>query len=347
MSKRKIVVGVIIAAAIVIPSVVYSIAVSAGSTFSKTVRIGYFPNISHAQALIGAANETFEQFLDDANVEYKVFNAGPSAIEALFTDQVDIVYVGPNPAINGYMRTHGEGLRVIAGATSGGVLFVARADSGIESPEDLQGKRLVAPQYGNTQDISLKSYVTENGLKLAEYGGSVFVLSAKGPDTVILFLKKEIDGAWVPEPWGTILVRDANGRIFLDERDLWPDGEFATTLLVARSEFLEEHPALMRRVLEAHVETTLWMNEHPEEAEKIVRAQLREIMGQELPEGVIHESFSRMEFTYTPMKFSLFKFAERAYDLGMLGRDRPDLAGIYYAAPLNEVLLERNLPIVE
>ncbi|MFQ5920880.1 MAG: aliphatic sulfonate ABC transporter substrate-binding protein [Nitrososphaerales archaeon] len=346
MSRKSIIVGAVVAAAIVI-SVAFSSASSLDTTFSNTVRIGYFPNISHAQALVGAANGTFEQALGDTRVEYKIFNAGPASIEALFTDQVDIVYVGPNPAINGYIRTDGEGLRVIAGAASGGVLFVVRTDSGIDSAGDLYGKKLAAPQYGNTQDISLKSYIIENDLRLAEHGGSVYVLSAKSPDTVLLFLKKEIDGAWVPEPWGTILVKDAGGRIFLDERDLWPEGEFATTLVVARSEFLEEHPDLVGKVLEAHVETTLWINEHPEQAQEIVRAQLKNIMGQELPEDVIRDSFPTMEFTYRPMEFSLFEFAERAYDLGMLGREKPEIADIYYAATLNDVLLQKNLSIVE
>ena len=348
MNKRKSVVIVAIAAAVVLSSIAYSSMSSANvDTFSNTVRIGYFPNISHAQALVGVANGTFERALEGTNVQYKTFSAGPAAIEALFTNQVDITYVGPNPAINGYMRTHGEGLKVIAGAASGGVLFVVRADSDIESLNDLAGKKLTSPQYGNTQDISLKSYLIENGLKLAEYGGNVHVLSAKNPDTMILFLKKEIDGAWVPEPWGTILVKNANGKIFLDERDLWPDGEFATAVLVVRSDFLDKHPDLVKKVLQAHVETTLWINEHPKEAEETVNAQLKILMGKELPADIMHEAFSRMQVTYRPMKFSLFKFAEEAYELGMFGREKPDLSGIYYTSLLNEVLQEKELPLVE
>ncbi len=346
MNRKKVVAGAAIAAAVIISSVVYSTASSTEPTFSNTVRIGFFPNLSHAQALIASANGTFERHLGDTKVEYKMFNAGPSAIEALFTNQVDITYVGPNPAINGYLRTDGEGLRVIAGAASGGALFVVRADSGIESPADLQGKKLASPQYGNTQDVSLKSYIIENGMKLAEHGGNVYVLSATPADAMILFLKKEIDGAWVPEPWGTILVKDANGRIFLDERNLWPDKEFATTLLVVRTDFLEVHPDLVRKVLEAHVETTLWINEHPEQAEKIVGTRLKELVGKELPPDVIHQAFQGMKFTYEPMEFSVSKFAESAYDLGMLGGERPDLAGIYYTEALDEILLERNLIIV-
>jgi NitT/TauT family transport system substrate-binding protein len=344
--KRNSVIAAAVAAVIIL-SIVYSIQLPSSAVFSDTVRIGYFPNISHAQAVVGTANGSFDRALEGTNVQYKVFSAGPAAIEALFTNQVDITYVGPSPAINGYIRTQGEGLNVIAGAASGGVLFVVRADSGIQSPNDLAGKKITSPQYGNTQDTSLKSYIKENGLKLAEFGGNVYVLSVKNSDNMILFLKKEIDGAWVPEPWATLLVKNANGKVFLDERDLWPDKEFATTVLVARSEFIDKHPDLVKKVLQAHVETTLWINEHPEEAEKVINARLKALVGRELPADVMHEAFSRLQVTYEPMKTSLTRFAEEAFELGMLGREKPDLSGIYYAQLLNEVLKEKDLPIVE
>lgn len=346
MRKRNSVIAAAVAAVIIL-SIVYSIQLPSSAVFSDTVRIGYFPNISHAQAVVGTANGSFDRALEGTNVQYKVFSAGPAAIEALFTNQVDITYVGPSPAINGYIRTQGEGLNVIAGAASGGVLFVVRADSGIQSPNDLAGKKITSPQYGNTQDTSLKSYIKENGLKLAEFGGNVYVLSVKNSDNMILFLKKEIDGAWVPEPWATLLVKNANGKVFLDERDLWPDKEFATTVLVARSEFIDKHPDLVKKVLQAHVETTLWINEHPEEAEKVINARLKALVGRELPADVMHEAFSRLQVTYEPMKTSLTRFAEEAFELGMLGREKPDLSGIYYAQLLNEVLKEKDLPIVE
>ncbi|MFQ5969530.1 MAG: aliphatic sulfonate ABC transporter substrate-binding protein [Nitrososphaerales archaeon] len=351
MSRRNSVVVAIITSIVigVFVSIAYVLSSTNVNTFSDNiVRIGYFPNLSHAPVLVGLASGTFEQVLgDEVKLDYKVFNAGPAAIEALFTNQVDITYVGPTPAINGYLRTNGEGLRIIAGAASGGTLFVVRADSGIDSSEDLVGKKLASPQYGNTQDVSLKSYIIEHGLQLAQYGGNVHVLSAKNSDIMTLFLKKEIDGAWVPEPWGTILIRDANGKIFLDERDLWPDGEFATTVLIVNAEFVDKRPDLVKKFLHAHVETTLWIKEHPKEAEEVVNAQLKSLLGKELPMDVVHEAFSRMEVTYSPMKFSLFKFADEAYELGLLERERPDLSDIYYTSLLNEVLKERNLQIIQ
>lgn len=346
MTKRGIaILAVILAVVGTVAIVSFYVNKNVEVSASNTVRIGYFPNISHAQALVGVERGTFEKALGSAvDARYKTFNAGPSAIEALFTNQIDMAYVGPSPVINGYIRSH-EGLNVIAGAASGGVVFVVRADANIQSPSDFAGKKFASPQYGNTQDISLKSFIVSNGYKLAQYGGNVHVLSAKNSDIMTLFLKKELDGAWVPEPWGTLLVKNANGKILLDERDLWTDREFATTLLVVNTKFLQDHPELVKKVLRAHVETTLWINEHPEQAEQIVNKQLEKIFGKALPADVLHESFSRMKFIYSPMKPSVMKFADEAYELDLLGREKPDLSGIYYTELLNEVLREKELSL--
>ena len=347
MNKRNgAIAAVIIVVVASIALVYFSTGKSTDVSASNTVRIGYFPNLSHAQALVGVANGTFEQTLGDTvSVQYKTFNAGPSAIEALFTNQIDIAYVGPSPAINGYMRSD-EGLKIIAGSTSGGVVFVVRSDANIESHSDFAGKKFASPQYGNTQDVSLKSYIMNNGHRLAQYGGDVHVLSAKNSDIMTLFLKKELDGAWVAEPWGTLLVKNANGKIFLDERDLWKDGEFATVLIIVNAKFLQSHQDLVKKVLKAHVETTLWINEHPEQAEEIVNKQIEKILRKPLPPDVLHESFSRIKFTYDPMEESVRKFAEEAYELRLI-EEKPDLSGIYYTELLNEVLTEKELSLVQ
>src|ERR671919_358728 len=197
----------------------------------KTLRIGYFPNINHAQAVIGLGRGDFQKALgDNVEVTTQIFNAGPSAIEALFASQIDVVYIGPNPAINGYVQSNGEALRIISGAASGGAVFVVRNDSGINSPQDLANKKFSSPQLGNTQDVALRKYLLDNGYKTKENGGNVEVVYAKPSDILTLILKKEIDGAWVPEPWGARLIKEANARIFLDERDLWPPkGQFVTS----------------------------------------------------------------------------------------------------------------------
>jgi len=216
----------------------------------KELKIGYFPNINHAQAVIGIGNGNFQRVLGE-NVEIKsfIFNAGPSAIEAVFAKQVDVAYIGPNPAINGYVISEGKSIRVIAGASSGGAIFVMREDTGITSTADFANKKFASPQLGNTQDVALRTYLLDHGYKTVENNGNVHVLPAKNPDIVTLFLKKDIDGAWVPEPWGERLIKEANGKLFLDERDLWPDGKFVTGLIVVRTDYLQNNPDVIENIL--------------------------------------------------------------------------------------------------
>jgi len=310
----------------------------------KVLRIGYFPNINHAQAVIGIGNEDFQKVLGN-NIEIKplVFNAGPSAIEALFAKQVDVTYVGPNPAINGYVVSGGEDIRIISGASSGGAVFIIRADSGIESAKDFANKKFASPQLGNTQDVALRNYLIENGYKTTENGGNVTVLPAKNPDILTLFLKKEIDGAWVPEPWGERLIKEANGKLFLDERDLWPDGKFVTGLIVARSEYLKQNPDVIEKFLKAHVEETQWINNNKEEAIKAFNTELKKLTGQTIPEDTLKESLTRLELTYDPIQQSLYKSANDAFDIGFLGKTKPDLSNIFDLNIQNKILEEKAL----
>ena len=310
----------------------------------KVLRIGYFPNINHAQAVIGIGNGDFQKVLGN-NIEIKplVFNAGPSAIEALFAKQVDVTYVGPNPAINGYVVSGGEDIRIISGASSGGAVFIIRADSGIESAKDFANKKFASPQLGNTQDVALRNYLIENGYKTTENGGNVTVLPAKNPDIVTLFLKKEIDGAWVPEPWGERLIKEANGKLFLDERDLWPDGKFVTGLIVARSEYLKQNPDVIEKFLKAHVEETQWINNNKEEAIKAFNTELKKLTGQTIPEDTLKESLTRLELTYDPIQQSLYKSANDAFDIGFLGKTKPDLSNIFDLNIQNKILEEKAL----
>lgn len=317
-------------------------------TSAKIVRLGFFPNITHSQALVGVARGEFQKALGkDVRLEAKAFNAGPLAIEAIFAGQIDIVYVGPNPAINGYIKSKGKALRIIAGATSGGAVFVVRKDSGIKSAKDFRGKKFASPQLGNTQDVALRSYLKKNGYELAEKGGDVAVVPVANPDILTLFKKKEIDGAWVPEPWGARLVKEAGGRIFLDERDLWPDGKFVTANVVARRDFLEKNPELVKKILKAHVELTEWINGNPDEAKKIANAEIKKLTQKALPEAVLDDGWSRLEVTYDPVSSSLVESAKRAFNLGFLGKEKPDLSRIYDLAILNEVLKEKGLSKVQ
>jgi len=342
-----------IAAAIIAAIVISSLANAGIQLFPTgtadtidTIRVGYFPNISHAQAVIGLGNGDYQKALGDVKIETQIFNAGPSAIESLFANRVDVTYIGPNPAINGYIKSEGQALRIVSGAASGGAVFVVRNDAGINSVEDLAGKKFASPQLGNTQDVALRAYLMSHGHNTKENGGTVEVLPAKNADIVTLMLKKDIDGAWVPEPWGAKLVKEANCRIFLDEQDLWPDGKFVTAHMIVNTEFLKNHPDVVKKLINAHVDETVWINEHTEEALKAFNTELEKLQGQKIPEDELADAFSRLTITYDPIKGSLVKSANDAFEIGFLGETSPDLTDIYDLGLLNEILRERNLPPV-
>ena len=312
----------------------------------NVLRIGYFSNINHAQAVIGLGNGDFQKELGGIKVETQVFNAGPSAIEALFANRIDVTYVGSNPAINGYIKSDGQGLRIIAGAASGGAVFVVRDDAGINSTADFAGKKFASPQIGNTQDIALRSYLLKNGYKTTENGGNVQVIPANNPDILTLMTKKEIDGAWVPEPWGAKLVKEANGKILVDERNLWPNGKFVTSQIVVRTDYLKNHPDIIKKLLEAHVDETIWINNNKDQVSHTFNAQLEKLTGKTIPDDEFQNAFSRLEITYDPIKESLYKSAGDAFDLGFLGDKKPDLSNIYDLTLLNQVLEEKNLQTI-
>jgi NitT/TauT family transport system substrate-binding protein len=312
-----------------------------GQRTANTIRVGAFPNITHSQAMVGKANGFFEKALGPGvKIEWKTFNAGPAAIEALFAGAIDMTYIGPNPAIQGYVRSNGEALRIIAGATSGGASLVVRGDSGIEKPEDFHGRKVASPQQGNTQDVALRAWLLAHGMKSIDKGGDVQVIPMANPDQLTLFLKKELDAAWAPEPWATRLIREGNGRLFLDERDLWPQGQFITCHLIVRTKFLADNPELVKKWLRAHVELTEWINGHLAEAKKILNLEVQAETGKALPSTELDEAFGRLQVTYDPLRSSLITAAKSSFDAGFLGRQQPDLSGLYDLTLLNQVLAE-------
>jgi NitT/TauT family transport system substrate-binding protein len=302
------------------------------------MRVGHFPNITHAQALVGRAQGRFEAALQGkATVSWRVFNAGPSAIEALFAGELDLTYIGPNPAITGYVRSQGQALRVVSGACSGGAALVVRADAGIASAADFAGRSLATPQLGNTQDVAARHWLISHGLDWLERGGTVRVLPLANPDHLTLFLKKEIDAAWTVEPWVSRLQQEAGGRVFLEESSLWPGGRYVTTHLIASASFLQEHPALVRAWIAEHAALTAWIRGHQEEALTLVNEEIRRDTGAALPEAILRSSFARLEITDDPLRETLITSAERAFALGFLGRQKPDLSGMHDLRLLNEV----------
>jgi NitT/TauT family transport system substrate-binding protein len=323
------------------------LALSLTSAGQTVIRVGAFPNITHAQAMVGKANSWFDKAMgSDIKVQWTSFNAGPSAIEALFAGAIDMTYVGPNPAITGYVRSNGEALRVVVGAASGGASLVVRNDAGIQKPENFHGKRVASPQLGNTQDVALRSWLRAHGMKSSDKGGDVQVIPMANSDQLTLFQKKELDAAWAPEPWATRLIREGNGRLFLDERDLWPQGQFVITHLIVRTRFLQEHPDLVKKWIAAHVELTDWINGHLPEAKSILNQQLQKETGKALKPEILDEAFGRLQITYDPIRSSLLTSARSAFDAGFLGKQMPDLSGLYDLTLLNQVLAEKKKKVI-
>lgn len=312
------------------------------------LRVGYFPNITHAPAVIGVADGTFQMGMGQGiRIEPFQFNAGPSAMEALLAGQLDLAYVGPNPAVNCYIKSEGQALRIVAGCCSGGAAMVVRSDSAIKEPRDLRGKRIATPQLGNTQDVAFRSYLLEHNLKPVELGGDVRIAPTSNSNLLMLFERREIDGAWTVEPWVTRLLVEGRGRLFLDERDLWEGGRFTTAVIVAATGFLRRHPDLVGRWIGLHVDLCRKIKADPKWAKAAVNKELEKVTGQPLPAKVLDGAWQRLEITYDPLRASLFKSMEQAFRLGFLGDQKPSLEGIYDLSFLQAALKKRGLAPVK
>ena len=307
------------------------------------IRVAFFPSIVHAVPIIGMETQTFANNLNDGlDIEVKIFDSGPQVIESIFSNSVDIAYVGPGPVINGFLKSDGNDLKILAGAANGGASFVIQKNSGLELIENYSGKRVAAPQISNTQDVSLRHYLAENGLKSAEKGGDVFVLNIANPDIYTLFAKGDIDGAWVPEPWATMLVEELNGVRLFDENEFWPENQFSSVLLIGRSDYIEKNPEIIKKWINANEKTVQWINNHPDESKKLYNEFLKSYMGRTLPENIVEKSFSNIIITSEPLENSVYTFAERADALGYLGRDGYTLDGIFYHENISVTLNEEN-----
>ena len=337
----KIITGGVVATIAIAVAVLVLGTQSANHEQENSVRVAFFPNIGHSIAIVGIEREIFSEKLGNQTIiKTRVFDSGPQVIEAMFANEIDIAYVGPGPAINGFLKSDGKSLKILAGTASSGVSLVVHPNSGIKSPKDFSGKKIAAPQIGNTQDISLRSFLYQNNLKPSEKGGTVYVINVVNPDIFTLFSKGELDAAWVPEPWATRLVQQLDGIRFFQEKDLWPDQKFSSAVLIVRSEFLEKHSDVVQKWVEAHVQTSDWINEHRDETEIIYNDFLKKHTGKTLPPEILHEAFSNLQITSDPIESSIYTFAERANTLGYLGREGYVLDGIFFTEPLNSVKKE-------
>lgn len=303
------------------------------------LRLGYFPNVTHAAALIGLDKGLFSKELGTTKLVPTKFNAGPEAVGALLGGSLDASFIGSGPAINAYAKSNGEAVRLIAGTTSGGAQLVVR--STITKPEDLAGKTVVTPQLGNTQDVSLKKWLAEKSLT-----GKVKVTNLENAQTLDAFKNGEVDAAWLPEPWSSRLVLDAGAKVLLDEADLWPDGKFPTTVLIVRTQFLQEHPESVKQLLTGLVAAIDFSSTDKAAAKTVVNDQLKELTGKALKPAVIDRAFSKIEVTADPIAAQFPQLAKDQVTAG-IAKEAPSVSGFADLGPLNEVLTKAGKPTVD
>jgi len=316
---------------------------------TNTLRLGFFPNVTHAQALYGIATDAYQHALQQAlgidfSIQPQAFNAGPAAIQALLSNHVDVVFVGPSPTLNG-LSVAPDFLRVIAGASSGGAVFVAQPSLTLKADADFTGRKFATPQWSNTQDIALKHYLLARGHKTLDEGGDVDVINAANPQILTSFKLGQIDGAWVPEPWATRLIQEANAKVILDERDLWPNRQFVTTQLVTTKRYLERHPDVITSFLRIYVNVTLQLQRANASDLRIINDEIYNLTTSQLKQEAITAAFGNFNITYNPIATSLVTYLAWAQDLGFLSRDVQP-GSLYDLTLLNQVLKERGLPPV-
>ncbi|MFE0443296.1 ABC transporter substrate-binding protein [Streptomyces fungicidicus] len=309
------------------------------------VRVGYFPNLTHATALVGVREGIIQRELGGTKLSATTFNAGPAAVEALTSGSVDLAWIGPSPAINSYTRSHGKSLRIVAGAASRGVRFVVDPEK-IRTPADVKGKRIASPQLGNTQDVALLDWIARQGWHVdpASGRGDVSVVRTDNKLTPSAFRSGSIDGAWVPEPTASLLIAEG-AKVLLDEASLWPDQKFVITNLVVSQRFLEEHRDVVEAVVRGSVRTNAWINGRPDQAKDAANAALRQLTGKALPDGIIDAAWPSLTFTDDPLAGTLGAQAEHAVRAGLM--ERPDLHGIYDLDTLNRVRAVEGRPAAD
>ncbi|WP_418959726.1 aliphatic sulfonate ABC transporter substrate-binding protein [Streptomyces tritici] len=311
---------------------------------ADAVRLGYFPNLTHATALVGDQEGILQKELGGTELKVSTFNAGPSEIEALNAGSLDIGFIGPSPAINGYTKSKGKNLRIVAGSASGGVKLVVNPAK-IKTLDDVKGKRIATPQHGNTQDVAFLNWISERGWKVdADSGkGDVSVLRTDNKVTPDAYASGSIDGAWVPEPTASKLVSEG-AKVLLDETDLWPDKKFVITNVIVSQKFLKEHPDVVEAVLRGSVKTNAWIAANPEKAKTSANTKLKALTGKPLGDQVIDSAWPSIRFTDDPLAATLQAQAGHAVKAGLL--EKPDLQGIYDVTLINKVLKAAGRPEV-
>jgi NitT/TauT family transport system substrate-binding protein len=308
------------------------------------LRLGYFPNVTHAPAIVAFKSGVLAEKLGSGTtLTTTPFDTGTTASEALLSDSIDATFIGPNPAINAFAISNGEAIRIVSGATSGGAFLVVKPE--ITNVQDLRGRKVASPSLGNTQDVALRAWLKANGLTTTkEGGGDVSVVPQQNSQTLETFIAGEIDGAWVPEPWATRLIDEGGGKVLVDERDLWPEGQYVTTHLMVRTDYLQKYPGTVKALVEAELAAQQLIESDPAQAQTLVNEQIESDTGKAIGQELLETSWGNLEFTMDPIASSLQKSAEDATSLELL--DPVDLNGIYDLTILNQVLTEAGEPEV-
>ncbi|WP_086667724.1 ABC transporter substrate-binding protein [Lentzea kentuckyensis] len=303
------------------------------------VRLGYFPNVTHAAALIGVEKGLFAKELGNTKLTTQTFNAGPDEVNALLGESLDIAYIGSGPAINAYAKSKGEAVKLISGATSGGAQLVVKPE--INSIEDLKGKIVATPQLANTQDVSLKKYLAEKNLT-----GQVTVQNVENAASLDLFKKGDIQAAWAPQPWSARLVAEAGAKVLLDEKTLWEGGAFPTTVVIVRTKFLQEHPETVEAVLKGHVAAIDWAKANKDEAKTTVNAALEKLTSKKLGQKILDAAWDNIELTTDAQAKQFPQLAKDAVTAGV-AKEAANVAGYADFTLLNKVLQAQGKPQVQ
>jgi NitT/TauT family transport system substrate-binding protein len=316
---------------------------SSGGSAASQLRLGYFANVTHATAVVGVGHGDFAKALGSTKLSTQIYNAGPAEMTALLGGQLDAAYVGPSSALSAYVTSHGEALRIVAGATTGGAELVVKPS--ITSAADLKGKILATPQKGNTQDVALRYWLKQQGLTANPDGtGDVSVDPQDNATTLDQFKAGHIDGAWLPEPWASRLVTEAGAKVLVDEKGLWPNGQFSTTNLVVATDFLNKHPETVRALIDGQIAANQWITANPADAQKLVNDQLKQLTGKALTEAEIQRAFTEQQVTDDPNASTLQTSSDHAVAVGLL--KKTDLHGIFDLTILNAELAKNNLSAV-
>lgn len=292
---------------------------------ADTIRVGHFPNVTHVQGVVAhhlsrTGKGWFEERLGkDVKIEWYVYNAGPSAIEAILAGSIDLTYVGPNPALNAYTKSNGEEIRFLAGAAAGGAALVVQGDSQLKQPADFRGKTIATPQLGNTQDIACRAWLANGGLRITQTGGDAVVIPTPNPDQIALFQQRKLDAVWTIEPWVSRLEGEAGGKVLVEQ------SKDSVTVLMSGVKFVKAKSEVVRKFVQAHRELTQWILAHPKEAQKMVLEELSVETQAKMSAELIAHAWNRIMLRSDVSTEEFQQLMNNAQRAGFM-RTTPDLA---------------------